>query len=79
METRRVKGGFLAVVGFVLGIAAFIFLFLWRLARVTPPYALLGAAAFVLFLGVLSDQLTLRYPQGLLQSAAGIELPWPLQ
>ena len=67
------------LVGFVLGIAAFIFLFLWRLGKAKPVYAFLGAAAFVLLLGVLSDQLTLRYPKGLLQTEAGIDLPWPLQ
>ncbi len=66
-----------ALVGFVLGIAAFIFLFLWRRGHVRPLYAFMGAGGFVLFLGILSDQLTLRYPAGLLQS--WITLPWPLQ
>lgn len=66
-----------ALVGFVLGIATFIFLFLWRRGAVAPWKALLGAGGFVLFLGVLSDQLTLRYPAGLLQS--WVTLPWPLQ
>ncbi|MEM7446372.1 MAG: tripartite tricarboxylate transporter permease, partial [Pseudomonadota bacterium] len=68
-----------ALVGYVLGIAIFIFLFLWRRGRVKPVYAFVGAAAFVLFLGLLSDQLTLRYPTGLLQESVGISLPWPLQ
>ncbi|MEM8956844.1 MAG: tripartite tricarboxylate transporter permease [Pseudomonadota bacterium] len=66
-----------ALVGFVLGIASFIFLFLWRRGAVTPCKALLGAGGFVFFLGVLSDQLTLRYPAGLLQS--WVNLPLPLQ
>lgn len=66
-----------AVVGFVLGIAIFIFLFLWLRAQVVWWKSLLGVAGFVLFLGILSDQLTLRYPTGLLQT--WISLPWPLQ
>jgi len=66
-----------AIVGFVLGIAIFIFLFLWLRAQVVWWKSLLGAAGFVLFLGILSDQLTLRYPTGLLQT--WISLPWPLQ
>ena len=66
-----------AVTGFVLGVATFIFLFLWLKGQVKPLNAILGAAGFVLFLGVLSDQLTLRYPTGLLQT--WVTLPWPLQ
>jgi TctA family transporter len=69
--------GFSGLVGFVLGIATFIFLFLWLRADVAWWKSLLGAAGFVLFLGVLSDQLTLRYPTGLLQTR--VSLPWPLQ
>ena len=57
-----------AVTGFVLGIAIFIFLFLWRCGQVRPLYAAGGAAAFVTFLAILSDQLTLRYPTGLLKA-----------
>ena len=68
-----------ALIGYVLGIALFIFLFLWKRAQVKALYAALGAAGFVLFLGILSDQLTLRYPTGLLQTYLGIDLPWPLQ
>ena len=66
-----------AVTGFVLGVATFIFLFLWLKGQVKPLNAILGAAGFVLFLGILSDQLTLRYPTGLLQT--WVTLPWPLQ
>lgn len=68
-----------ALVGFVPGIATFIFLFLWRKGDVAIWKAVFGAGAFVLFLGILSDQLTLRYPQGLLQTQMGVQLPWPLQ
>lgn len=63
--------------GFVLGSAVFIFLFLWLRGDVAVWKAGFGAGVFILFLGILSDQLTLRYPQGLLQH--WIALPWPLQ
>ena len=68
---------FSGLVGFVLGIATFISIFLWRGAKIVWWKAVLGGGAFVLFLGILSDQLTLRYPAGLLQQF--ILLPWPLQ
>ena len=70
---------FSALVGFVIGIAAFIFLFLLLKARVSVVRSSLGALAFVLFLGVLSDRLTLQYPSGLMQDVAGVDFPWPLQ
>ena len=56
-----------------------IFLFLLLKARVSVLRSGLGALAFVLFLGVLSDRLTLQYPSGLMQDVAGVDLPWPLQ
>ncbi len=65
------------VVGFVLGIATFITLFLRKAAELDWWKALLGGAGFVLFLGIISHQLTLRYPTGLLQNF--VNLPWPLQ
>ncbi|MEM6848144.1 MAG: hypothetical protein AAF580_08730, partial [Pseudomonadota bacterium] len=68
---------FSGVVGFVLGVATFIAAFLWRGAGLVWWKAILGGCGFVLFLGILSDQLTLRYPAGLLQSV--VTLPWPLQ
>lgn len=68
---------FSGLVGFVLGIATFIALFLYRAAHVLWWQAILGGVGFILFLGVLSDQLTLRYPTGLLQNY--LSLPWPLQ
>ena len=70
---------FSALVGFVIGIAGFIFLFLVLKARLSFVRSSLGALAFVFFLGVLSDRLTLQYPTGLLQEVAGVNLPWPLQ
>ena len=66
-----------ALIGFVLGIATFIFLFLWLRGQVLPWKSAIGAGGFILFLGILSDQLTLRFPTGLLQN--WITLPWPLQ
>jgi len=66
-----------ALVGFVLGVAVFIFLFLWLRGGVAPLKAFFGAGGFVLFLGVLSNQLILRYPTGALQNY--LTLPWPLQ
>ena len=65
--------------GFVIGIALFIFLFLLIKARSGVLWSLGGAAAFILFLGILSDRLTLEYPRGYLQDELKIELPWPLQ
>jgi putative tricarboxylic transport membrane protein len=68
-----------ALVGFVLGTAFFIIGFLIVFGRAKPWQAMAGAAGFVIVLGVLSHQLTLRYPEGLLQTWANITLPWPLQ
>lgn len=68
-----------ALVGFVLGTALFITGFLVVFGRAKPWQAVAGAVGFVLVLGVLSHQLTLRYPEGLLQTWADISLPWPLQ
>ncbi len=68
---------FSGLVGFVLGIAAFITVFLRRAAHLDWWKAILGGVGFVLFLGLLSNQLTLRYPVGLLQEF--VNLPWPLQ
>ncbi len=68
-----------AAAGFVIGIALFIFLFLLVKARTSIVKSLIGALAFVLFLGILSDRLTLEYPRGYLQSHLKVDLPWPLQ
>ena len=65
------------LVGFVLGIATFITLFLRQAAQLEWWKSLAGGAGFVLFLGIISHQLTLRYPAGLLQKF--VTLPWPLQ
>lgn len=68
-----------AIIGFVLGTALFITGFLVIFGRAKPWQALLGAAGFILVLGVLSNQLTLKYPEGILQTQTNITLPWPLQ
>ena len=65
------------LVGFVLGIATFITLFLRQAAQIEWWNSLAGGAGFILFLGIISHQLTLRYPAGLLQKF--VTLPWPLQ
>ena len=65
------------LVGFVLGIATFITVFLWQKAEISLWKAAAGGLGFILFLGIISEQLTLRYPTGLLQNV--ISLPWPLQ
>lgn len=66
-----------ALAGFVIGIATFIYAFMRIKARCAHWTCALGAAVFVLLLGILSDRLALRYPEGLLQSY--MTLPWPLQ
>ncbi|MDH3287086.1 MAG: tripartite tricarboxylate transporter permease [Betaproteobacteria bacterium] len=66
-----------AVGGFVIGVATFIYAFMRVKARVPHWACTLGAAVFVLLLGILSHLLSLEYPQGLLQDY--VTLPWPLQ
>ena len=66
-----------AIFGFVIGIAAFIYLFVRIKAQLTHFYSGVCAVVFIVFLGTLSHFLTLRYPVGLLQDF--VELPWPLQ
>ena len=70
---------FSALVGFVVGIAGFYLSILLLKARLSVIKSGLGALAFLVFLGILSDRLTLQYPTGLLQDVAGVTLPWPFQ
>jgi TctA family transporter len=65
-----------AALGFVLGIFAFIMVFLRVKAGVAWPKAALAASGAVVVLSVLSYILVLDYPQGLLQQL--VEMPWPL-
>lgn len=69
--------GVSAISGFVIGVAVFIYVFMRSKARVPHWACALGAAIFVLLLGILSHLLALEYPQGLLQDY--VTLPWPLQ
>ena len=66
-----------ALVGFVLGSAAFIYAFLRVRAGSSHLVCIVYTATFVLLLGVMSHFLVLYYPQGLLQDY--VTLPWPLQ
>lgn len=66
-----------ALAGFVIGIAVFIYSFMRVKARCSHVACAVGAAVFVLLLGLLSERLVLQYPEGLLQSY--MTLPWPLQ
>jgi hypothetical protein len=71
--------GVSALFGFVIGIAAFIYIFIFKKAEWGHQNCAISAGAFVLFLGALSHFLTLEYPPGVLQSVFQINLPWPLQ
>ena len=66
-----------ALVGFVLGVGAFIYLFVRSKGGLSRFASVLSAGAFILLLGLLSHFMTLMYPEGLLQSY--VTLPWPLQ
>ncbi|MBI3045218.1 MAG: tripartite tricarboxylate transporter permease [Betaproteobacteria bacterium] len=71
--------GLLAAVGlagFVLGVFAYVTVFLRVKARVAWHNAALAASGIVALLAFLSYLLVLDYPRGLLQQL--IELPWPL-
>jgi putative tricarboxylic transport membrane protein len=68
--------GAVAAVGFVLGIFAFITVFLRVKAGVAWPKATLAASGAVVVLSVLSYILVLDYPAGLLQRL--FQMPWPL-
>jgi TctA family transporter len=69
--------GVSALAGFVAGIASFIYIFIRLKAGLSHFYCAISAGVFILLLGALSHFMTLRYPEGLLQSY--VTLPWPLQ
>jgi putative tricarboxylic transport membrane protein len=69
--------GVSALVGFVLGIGSFIYVFVRLKARMSHVACALSAGAFILLLGTLSHFMTLQYPEGMLQRF--VTLPWPLQ
>jgi len=66
-----------AIAGFVIGIGAFIYLFVRLRAGLSHVACALCAGAFILLLGALSHFMTLQYPEGILQDY--VTLPWPLQ
>jgi putative tricarboxylic transport membrane protein len=69
--------GVSALAGFVVGIASFIYVFVRLKAGLTHIGCTVSAGIFVFLLGALSHFMTLKYPEGLLQSY--VTLPWPLQ
>lgn len=69
--------GVSALVGFVAGIATFIYVFIRLKAGLSHIGCAISAGIFVLLLGTLSHFMTLQYPEGILQSY--VTLPWPLQ
>jgi hypothetical protein len=64
-----------AVFGFVLGVFAFISVFLRVKANVAWPRAALAASGAVLVLSAMSHFLVLDYPEGILQRL--VAMPWP--
>jgi TctA family transporter len=71
--------GLLAAVGlfgFVLGIFAYITIFLVHKAGMAWHKAALSASGAIVLLSVLSHYLVLAYPRGLLQLL--VDMPWPL-
>ena len=71
--------GLSALVGFVIGVGAFIYFFLQVKADLSRLKSAIGAIVFILCLGILSNRLTLEYPLGVLQLYFDVTLPWPLQ
>jgi len=69
--------GVSALAGFVVGIGAFIYIFVRLKAGLSHFGCAIYAGVFVLLLGTLSHFMTLQYPEGVLQSY--VTLPWPLQ
>jgi hypothetical protein len=69
--------GISALAGFVVGIGAFIYVFVRLKAGLSHIGCAIYAGIFILLLGTLSYFMTLQYPEGILQSY--VTLPWPLQ
>jgi TctA family transporter len=64
-----------ALVGFVLGSAAFVYIFMWRKANVSHLTCTVGAVSVFAFLSAINLWLGTTYVGGLLQR---LDLPWPL-
>jgi hypothetical protein len=68
--------GIIALAGFTLGSAVFVYVFMWRKAQVRPLTCALSAGAVFVLLAGLSYWLGITYVDGLLQQT--LDLPWPL-
>lgn len=64
-----------ALLGFVISIAVFIFVFLRLEARASYMLSIMAAVGFLVLLAVFGQALVLEYPTGLLQQY--VPLPWP--
>ena len=64
------------VMGFVIALVGFLYVFLWRKAKLPHWKAAAYALSLLVALGVISRVLVLRYPEGLIQNV--VALPWPL-
>jgi hypothetical protein len=64
-----------ALLGFVISVALFIFIFLRYEARASYTLGALATLGFLLLLAVFGQALVLEYPTGLLQQF--VPLPWP--
>lgn len=67
--------GIIALAGFALGSAAFVYVFMWRKARASHRACAIGAGTVLALLAGLRLWLGINYVEGLLQT---LDLPWPL-
>ena len=68
-----------ALVGFVIGVAAYTYLFIRIKGGVRHLYCALNSFAFICLLGTIQHLMTLEYPRGILQYYFHVNLPWPFQ
>lgn len=68
-----------ALVGFVIGIAAYTYIFIRVKGGVRHFYCALNSFGFVCLLGTIQHFMTLEYPRGVLQWYFKVNLPWPFQ
>jgi hypothetical protein len=67
--------GIIALAGFALGSAAFVYVFMWRRAQVSHLTCALSAGSVFALLAGLNFWLGITYVDGFLQT---LDLPWPL-
>ena len=67
--------GIITLIGFALGSAVFVYVFMWRKAQASHRACAIGAGAVFAFLAGLRFWLGITYIDGLLQA---LDLPWPL-